>query len=174
MGSGRRRGWVILVMATAGVIGCKPDRSEELLQECGAMQAAGDVDKAWNACSAAVKLSPAGKVAEAASAKLQELGPAHAALEKERAEKRELAAKAEQQAQAARLAALRKKIIPQWWGDEPDGECQAKGLPAYRKTYEGGLYAENEAVALADGCHHLFQQRSEPSANDSIFCCPGR
>ncbi|KYF69656.1 hypothetical protein BE15_25725 [Sorangium cellulosum] len=164
-----------MVMATAaGVIGCKPDRSEELLHECEAMQAAGEIDKAWNACAAAVRLSPASKVAEAASAKLQELGPAHAKLEKERAEKREQAAKAEQEAQAARLAALRKKVRPQSWGDEPDGECQAKGLPEYRKTYEGGLYVENEAVALADGCRHLFQQRSEPSPNDNIFCCPGR
>ncbi|WP_170228853.1 hypothetical protein [Polyangium fumosum] len=48
-----------------------------------------------------------------------------------------------------------------------------KGLPAFRVTYER-LYAENEAVALADGCRRLYRAKTEPSPNGNIFCCPGK
>lgn len=181
MSSGRRRGWGVVVMAMIGLGGCKPSPSEKWLQECEAAEAKGDVQQAWGACSLAVTADPASKASDLAAAKLRKLEPEHERLEKEKAEqkaKASLAAeerrKTEQAAQVARLTALRRKITPQWHGFEPDGECQAKGLPPFRVTYEGGLYSENEAVALADGCAHLFKQRSEPSLNDNIFCCPGK
>jgi hypothetical protein len=135
MRSGRwRRGWGFVVIVTMAMIGCKPDPSEKSLQECEAMQAAGEVDKAWDACSAAVRLSPASKAAETASAKLRDLGPAHEKLEKERAEARAKAAEArakaaeaEKAAQAARLAALRKKVTRSGGGTSRTGNVRRRG-----------------------------------------------
>jgi hypothetical protein len=171
--------WTAIVGMGIVLGGCK-DGSAEWLRYCEDAESKGDVDNAWTHCSIA-----ADKGSAAAKEKLEQLKPkyeklkaeedAKAAEKKAKADKEfEEQRKAKQAAQAARVAALREKVSPKWWGDEPDGECQAKGMPPYRKTYEGGLYSENEAVALADGCRHLFRQKSEPSPNDNIFCCPGR
>jgi recombinational DNA repair ATPase RecF len=163
------------------VAGCEPSPSEKWLQECEAAEAQGKIDEAWEACTMAMSTEPASKSSDVAAAKLKKLEPEHEKLAKEKAEKKAKAdkeaeerRKAELAAQAARITALREKVSFSMYGPEPDDECLAKGKPRYRRKYEGGLFSENEAVALADGCRHLFQQRSEPSPNDNIFCCPGR
>lgn len=173
--SDHRAGIVGIVFGVALVLvaGCKPSPSEKWLQECEQAEARGDVDGAWRTCSLALMTDPTSKFADVAQEKLKKLQPAYDKLEKERAEKKAQAAKAEQAAREARLAALRQKVTPKWWGFEPDSECQAKGLPPFRKTYEGGLYAENETVALADGCRHLFGPHVNPDMTDNVFCCPG-
>ncbi len=68
------------------------------------------------------------------------------------------------------IANLRRKVRVKWWGFEPDGTCQGKGLPAYRKDYEGGTFDENEKVAKYDGCVSPFQSRDDALRN--TFCCP--
>lgn len=176
-----RAGIMWITFGIAIVAGCKPSPSEVWLQKCEEAEARGEIEEAWDACSVAVTTDPASKFADVAQEKLKKLQPEYDKAKKARAEmeaqaikNREQESKDRQAAQAARIEALRRKVSAKWWGDEPDGECQAKGLPPYRKTYEGGLYAENETVALADGCAHLFGRHVDPSPNDNIFCCPGR
>lgn len=68
------------------------------------------------------------------------------------------------------IAKLRQKVSVKWWGFEKDGQCTGKGLPPYRKDYEGGTFDENEKVAKYDGCVSPFQSRDDALRN--TFCCP--
>lgn len=78
--------------------------------------------------------------------------------------------KAAADTQAAAFAAAKLKVKRKSWGSSPDGDCTGKGLPPYRISYEGGTYDEDEMVAVADGCSHLYERRN--TMNDSTFCCP--
>lgn len=68
------------------------------------------------------------------------------------------------------IAKLRQKVTVKWWGTEKDGTCTGKGLPPYRKDYEGGTFDENEKVAKYDGCVSPFQSKDDALRN--TFCCP--
>jgi hypothetical protein len=68
------------------------------------------------------------------------------------------------------IAKLRQKVSVKWWGTEKDGTCMGKGLPPYRKDYEGGTFDENEKVAKHDGCVSPFQSKDDALRN--TFCCP--
>lgn len=70
----------------------------------------------------------------------------------------------------AEIDELRKTVRIKWWGDEKDAQCVGKGLPPFRKDYEGGTFDENEKVALHDGCKSPFQTRDDSIRN--TFCCP--
>lgn len=76
------------------------------------------------------------------------------------------------------LNGLRRRIQPKWGAftdrGAPDNRCVADGKPPYMLSYEGGTYAENEQVALADKCVHAFYvSTSVPGGpNDNQFCCP--
>lgn len=67
----------------------------------------------------------------------------------------------------SRIKSLRLKVKRKYWDDEPDGECTGKGLPPYRYSYEGGTYAEDEEVAVADGCRKLHG-----TVELQVYCCP--
>ena len=168
----QRSGILGVIVGLVILGGCRNEAAERF-RKCEQAEAEGNIEGAWNHCSAAAK-----KGSSEAQEKLQQIKPKYDAFKAEEQAKEAKAAaerrQAEQAAQAARLVELRKKVNPKSWDDEPDGECQATGLPAFRVTYEGGLFFENEVVALADGCRHLFRAKTEPSVNDNIFCCPGR
>lgn len=72
--------------------------------------------------------------------------------------------------QGKEIRKLRAKVTVKWWGFEKDGTCTGKGLPPYRKDYEGGTFDENERVAKHDGCKSPFQSRDDALRN--TFCCP--
>ncbi|MCC6555978.1 MAG: hypothetical protein IT372_23705 [Polyangiaceae bacterium] len=172
-------GLVGMVIGIAVVGGCEPSPSEVWLQKCEQAEARGEIEEAWDACSVAVTTDPTSKFADVAQAKLKKLQPEYDKAKKARAEKETQAAKeaeerrkAAEAEQATRIEALRRKITIESYGFERDSECTGKGLPPFRKNYSGGTYDEDELVALADGCAHLFQRRN--NMNDSIFCCPGR
>lgn len=157
--------------------GCE-DKARPKYGECVAAAAKGDVLTAGVACEAAVKLDPTSTSGKAATDKLTAMQPAilkakeeRAAAEKKAAEERriadEAAAKAAAEAQAKRVAMLKAKVKKKFWGAHVDGECTGKGLPPYKWDYEGGTFAEDGEVALADGCTKLHQ-----SIEIQTYCCP--
>jgi hypothetical protein len=166
-----------LTMMTACADKAQPDYAR-----CVQAETAGDLHAAWTACNDAIGADPNSTAGKAAAGKMNEMKPRYDAWKDEQAKKAAAAAaadraasiergKGELEAQAHAAAALRRKVRVA--GDsEPDGECQAQGKPPFRNEYRGGTYEENEQVALADQCVHLFERHSDRSPNDNTFCCP--
>ncbi|HEU4407787.1 MAG TPA: hypothetical protein VFS43_21160 [Polyangiaceae bacterium] len=171
---------LLLALVLTSAVACS-DKARPAYERCVELHRGADIDGAWGACNEAVRADLASEAGRAAAAKLEEMKPAYqakkaqdeAAAEKRRVEEEKAAAEraaAAAEAQKKRVAALRAKVRPKWIGFDPDGDCTGKGLPPYRKAYEGGTYDEDELVAYADGCQHLFTRRN--SMNDVYFCCP--
>jgi hypothetical protein len=174
---------VVVMMGLMGLtVGCT-DKAKDNYAKCVQADTAGDVEGAWKACTDAVGDDPNSTSGKAAAAKLTAMKPAYdkwkadqdakaaaaaAAQAKADEERRQAEATAEKQ----RIAALRAKIHRAYDGFDPDGDCQSNGYPPFREDYTGGTYDENEEMALADGCTHLFQKHSMHSPNDNTFCCP--
>ncbi|WP_437839267.1 hypothetical protein [Sorangium sp. So ce1153] len=159
-----------LVLASVlGAGGCKDEADPEYTR-CLAMEQKGELVLAARACEAAIRADPHSKSGVAAAAKLKGMQPA---LDAQRAADRrayEDSQPSDDGARAAKAASLKSKVRVKSWGAEPDAECSGMGLPPFRKSYEGGTFEEDELVAEADGCAHLFQRRN--NMNDSVFCCP--
>jgi hypothetical protein len=173
---------VFYVALALGLATACADKAQPDYARCVQADTSGDLDAAWKACNDAIGADPASASGKAAAAKMAEMKPKYDKWREEQAQKAEAAAKieraaaieraqADEVARARAAAELRRKVRPA--GDnEPDGECQAKGMPPYRNDYRGGTYEENEQVALADGCVHLFERHMDRSPNDNTFCCP--
>jgi hypothetical protein len=158
-----------LALVASGAAGCT-DKAEPDYARCLAMEQKGELVPAARACEAAITTDRNSKSGVAAAAKLKSLQPA---LDAQRAADRkayENSQPSDDGARVAKAASLKSKVRVKSWGAEPDAECSGKGLPPFRKSYEGGTFEEDELVALADGCAHLFQRRG--NMNDSVFCCP--
>lgn len=158
-----------VVLAAGSAAGCT-DKAEPEYARCLDFEQRGELVLAARACEAAIKADSSSTAGKAAAAKLKSLQPA---LDAQRAADRrayEDSQPSDDGARRAKAASLRGKIRRKAWGSEPDAECSGKGLPPYRISYEGGTFEEDELVAEADGCTHLFQKRG--NANDSVFCCP--
>ncbi len=155
--------------------GCA-DKAEPDYARCVKAEAAGDLDVAWKACGAAVDADANSTSGKAATAKLANIKPKYEAWQADQEAKAAAASsarrKADAEARAEAARALRQKVSAKYWGFEPDDQCQSDGKPPFRKDYGGGTYRENETVALAEGCVHLFQPHSMPGPNDNTFCCP--
>jgi len=172
--------WLVAV-ALPLAIGCKAKRLSEACEVAFASQNLTRLDdpltsfdpngwrQAKGDCQAVVDEAPTSEHAvvakehilaiDAAFKKLGEINAKNAALEAE--------------SRKASLFLAARKVKVESWGTEPDGMCAAKGLPPFKKSYEGGTIAEDEMVAVADGCQRLFERRGgDPTPNDMIFCCP--
>lgn len=161
------------VLAFAAV-GCA-DKARPDHATCIQLNAKGDVEGAWRACNNAISADPTSESGKAATKLLEEMKPSY---EKARADRNAAEAKAaearrkadaEAQAQAVELA--RQKVAAKFWSLDRDGECTGNGWPPFRKSYEGGTFEEDDLVALAAGCVHLFPGTREPQLF-TIFCCP--
>lgn len=147
-----------LALATACADKAQPDYAK-----CVQAQAVGKIGDALDACKAAISADPNSTSGKAAAAKLAEM---RHKFEVEAAE-----AQAELDSLKTDVTTLRRQVKASGTS-ETDSECQAQGKPPYRNSYGGGTYDENEQVALADGCKHLFPFRGSHSPNDNEFCCP--
>lgn len=155
-------------------VGCddkaKPDHAS-----CIQLKAKGDVEGAWKACNDAIAADPTSESGQAATKLLDEMRPSYekAKAQREGAEAKaaEARRKADAEAQAQRVALATQKVEAKFWSLDRDGECTGKGWPPFRKSYEGGTFEEDDLVALAAGCVHLFPGTREPQLF-TIFCCP--
>ncbi|WP_437607322.1 hypothetical protein WMF20_41950 [Sorangium sp. So ce834] len=157
------------VVLAGSVVGCT-DKAEPEYARCMDLEKRGELVLAARACEAAIRQDPHSKSGVAAAGRLKSMQPA---LDAQRAAERRAyddSHPSDDGARAAKAAALKSKVRVKSWGAEPDAECSGKGLPPFRKSYEGGTFEEDELVAEADGCTHLFQRRG--NMNDSVFCCP--
>jgi hypothetical protein len=163
------------------IVACQ-DKAQPDYAACIQSDAAGDVGKAWDSCTAAVGADPNSTSGKAAAAKLIAMRPAHDKWKADQAAKAaaaaeaqrkvdEARAKAEAEARTLAVAAARDKVRPKYDGFDPDATCTAKGLPPYRKDYGGGTLAEDQMIAQADGCQPLFPGRDDPMLAVT-FCCP--
>lgn len=170
----RRATCLLLVVGTLTFLAACEDRAAPSLEVCMKAESSGDMAHALEMCRQAATLDPNSTAGKAAAAKIVDLErkTKEAQAAAEAATKIEQAAAIEQaKADEEARRALKRKIRVA--GDnEPDGECQAQGKPAFRNQYSGGTYAENEQVALGNGCVHLFAAHMDHSPNDNIFCCP--
>ncbi|WP_437755835.1 hypothetical protein [Sorangium sp. So ce1389] len=161
---------VLVALVLAGSVAGCTDKAEPEYARCIAMEQRGELVLAARACEAAIKADSSSTAGKAAAAKLKNMQPA---LDAQRAADRrayEDSHPSDDGARAAKAASLKSKVRVKSWGAEPDAECSGMGLPPFRKSYEGGTFEEDELVAEADGCAHLFRRRG--NANDSVFCCP--
>jgi hypothetical protein len=151
------------------------DKAKPEHTTCIQLQLKGEVEGAWKACNDAIVADPTSESGRAAIQLLKELKPAYekakanreAAETKAADEKR----KADADAQAQAVALAKQKVEAKFWSFDRDGECTGHGWPPYRKTYEGGTFEEDELVALAAGCVHLFPGMRDPQLF-TVFCCP--
>lgn len=185
-------GALLGLLAVAALVGCA-DQAKPNYAKCIQARAAGAVEGAWKACNDAVSADATSESGRAAAGVLNEIRPSY---EKARAEREaveaktaeeqrkakaardaadakaaEVRRKAEADAQALVLARARQNVEAKFWSLDRDGECAGHGWPPYRKSYEGGTFAEDEMVALAAGCVHLIPGSQEPELF-TIFCCP--
>jgi len=161
-------------------VGCNQAASRAYTECIGFEQQMKYVD-AINACSSAVAADPEGKTGAAAKAKIVALekrrdemaaavntaAAAKKAADEKAAAAAAVVAAAQAEANEARLKTLRAKITKKYWGAEPDGGCTGKGLPPYKWDYEGGTFAEDRELAVADGCRPAFG-----FAENTSYCCP--
>jgi hypothetical protein len=181
---------VVFIMLTACSDKAQPDYAK-----CVQADTTGDLAGAVKACSDAIGADPNSTSGKAAAAKLAEIKPkydawkadqdakaaaaaeakraADAVQAKAQAEARAAQAKAEAEARQAAVADLRRRVKGLFaYDNKPDSRCLAEGKPPYARDYGGGTYDENEEVALADRCVHLFGKHMDHSPNDNSFCCP--
>lgn len=177
----RRTSRVSVVLAMFAVA-CE-DKAKPAYAECVTAEAKGDFLAAEKACSKSVTSDPTSTSGKAAAEKLKAMQPAIETAKKQQAEadakaaeERRAADAARQQAEAAaraRAAAdARRKVRTKYWGFEPSDTCTAKGLPPFQKDYGGGTLEEDEMVAVADGCQHLYPGRASDPLLFIQFCCP--
>jgi hypothetical protein len=155
-------------------VGCA-DRAKPDHATCIRLKANGDVEGAWKACNDAISADPTSESGKAATKLLEEMKPSY---EKARAERSaaeanaaEARRKADAEAQAQAVALAKQKVEAKFWSLDRDGECTGNGWPPFRKSYEGGTFEEDDLVALAAGCVHLFPGTREAQLF-TIFCCP--
>ena len=167
--------WVRL-MATLGILlgGCT-DKAKPDYATCVQARASGDIEGAWRACNDAIRADPSSTSGKAAATLLAEVKPdydrrkaEHDAAQAKAAEEQR---KVDADARARALVLAKQKVEAKFWDTDRDGECAGKGLPPYRKSYEGGTFQEDRLVAAADGCTSLFPDSNEPQLV-TIFCCP--
>lgn len=169
---------VFIVLVMSVVLAACEDLAQSDYARCVQAEAKGDPLGAEAFCQSAIVKDPTSHSGEAAAAKLKEMRPAIEAAEKvkaaaeakaaeEQRKAEEAAKKAAAEARLARVRQLRGKVKGKFWELGPNGECRGRGMPPYRKVYEGATYAENTEVAYADGCQKLHQ-----SPEIMQFCCP--
>ncbi|HVZ34100.1 MAG TPA: hypothetical protein VG963_16855 [Polyangiaceae bacterium] len=170
---GLRTARVVVALAILGV-GCS-DKAKPAYADCIRLQANGDIEGAWRTCNEAVGTDPNSKAGESAAKLLIEMKPSYdkakAAREASEAKQAEQQRLADEAARATKIAQAKLNVSGRFWGFDRDGECTAKSLPPYRKSYEGGTFEEDELVAIGDGCVHLFPGRSDAQLF-TVFCCP--
>jgi hypothetical protein len=151
------------------------DKAQSPYATCIQNKAKDDVEAAWNACSEAVAADPNSKSGEKAAKLLPELRPEYdrrkALREAAEAKAAEEQRKAQAEARAKAVINAKRKVQVTSSGDERDGNCAGKGLPPYRKYFEGGTFEEDDLVATAAGCVRLFPNSQIPE-NMTTYCCP--
>lgn len=164
----------MLIGAIAFAAGCA-DKAKPDYARCIQTQASGQVEEAWKACNDAISADAASESGKAAAELLNKLKPAYEKAKAERESREAKAAeekrKADAEAQAHAVALAKQKVEAKFWSFDRDGECTGQGWPPYRKSYEGGTFEQDEMVALAAGCVHLFPGMRDPQLF-TIFCCP--
>jgi multidrug efflux pump subunit AcrA (membrane-fusion protein) len=166
---------ILVILASALTVACK-DKAEPAYAACIQADTAGDVKTAWDSCNVAIAADPNSTSGKAAAAKLAAMKPAYdkwkadadakaASAAAAQAKQDEANRQAAKDAAEARIRTLRAKVRRTYPSEEPDGTCQGKGLPPYLWEYQGGTYAENGAVAAADGC-------KVSGIVDTAYCCP--
>jgi len=161
-------------LASVVLFGCQ-DTAKADYGKCVALNAKGDTEAAWKACEEAVRMDATTESGKAATELLTKLKPAYEKAKADREAAETKAAdekrKADADAQAQAVALAKQKVEAKFWSFDRDGECTGHGWPPFRKTYEGGTFEEDELVALAAGCVHLFPGMRDPQLF-TVFCCP--
>jgi len=161
----------IIAFAIAGCADkAKPDHAT-----CIQANAKGDVERAWRACNDAISADPTSESGKAAAKLLEEMKPSYENAKAQRvsleAKAAETRRKADADARSQAVALAKQRVEAKFWSLDRDGECTGHGWPPFRKSYEGGTFEEDDLVALAAGCVHLFPGTREPQLF-TIFCCP--
>jgi hypothetical protein len=159
---------VAVLSLLMSLVACQ-DKAKPDYDKCVEAETSGDMVLARDSCTAAIAADPNSTSGKAAAVTLADINKKFAEYEAGKAAKARAATPAAAE-KAPTAADLRGKVRKKYWGHEPDGECTGKGLPPLKIDYEGGTDKEDEAVALDDGCQHLFA--SEGTTASRVFCCP--
>ena len=179
----RRLHNAFMILALIGVA-CT-DKAEAPLRDCQRLLAQSKPDEARQECERAVNVDKTSRSGKQAAAILADLpatvesaspcscppGDPLCACLKKRVIEPPAQPKPSAAEQTAVLDAAKQKVEAKFWSFDRDGECTGKGLPAFRKSYEGGTFEEDEMVALGAGCVHLFPGMRDPQLF-TVFCCP--
>lgn len=160
---------VMIVGALSLLAGCKDPGALDL-RLCETLEREDELEKAIEVCERATQRAAWwGGTKKEADGKLAELRPKFEPWKKARQEKEARVIAANKVARAKAVAEAKRVVRRKTWNfGERNSQCTAEGRPPYRFDYEGGTYQQNELVATADGCVHLFQSQY----NANIYCCP--
>lgn len=156
----------IIFAVTMGTLfsGCS-DKAAPSYAQCVQLDIKGDVGGAWDACSAAINISPTSAAGKQSATKLIEMKSKYDVWKKAYDKAQAKAAAEAKRAEARRIASIRERVY-RTDGYQED-ECRGRGR-GHSYIYTGSTFSENDEVARADGCSRVFSG----TAIQDEYCCP--